>query len=176
MKHWQLSNEANGIVVAVFDKAGESANSLSAEVMAEFGDILDQLDKQPPKGLIVRSGKEAGFIAGADIEEFSQLDSAEKGRALVTRGWNLFNRLAAVPYPTLALVRGHCLGGGLELALACRYLVAVGQLCAQLDRHVVPDWLVWLVLHVVPAVRQAVAGHGHHGTQGNRRAAQQACA
>ena len=127
MKHWQLSNEANGIVVAVFDKAGESANSLSAEVMAEFGDILDQLDKQPPKGLIVRSGKEAGFIAGADIEEFSQLDSAEKGRALVTRGWNLFNRLAAVPYPTLALVRGHCLGGGLELALACRYLVAVDE-------------------------------------------------
>jgi len=127
MKHWQLTKEENGIVVAVFDKAGESANSLSAEVMAEFGDILDQLDKQPPKGLIVRSGKEAGFIAGADIEEFSQLDSAEKGRALVMRGWNLFNRLAAVPYPTLALVRGHCLGGGLELALACRYLLAVDE-------------------------------------------------
>ncbi|MFZ2973095.1 MAG: 3-hydroxyacyl-CoA dehydrogenase NAD-binding domain-containing protein [Ferribacterium limneticum] len=127
MKHWQLTKEENGIVVAVFDKAGESANSLSAEVMAEFGEILDQLDKQPPKGLIVRSGKEAGFIAGADIEEFSQLDSAEKGRALVTRGWNLFNRLAAVPYPTLALVRGHCLGGGLELALACRYLLAVDE-------------------------------------------------
>ena len=127
MKHWQLIHEENGIVVAVFDKAGESANSLSAEVMAEFGEILDQFDKLPPKGLIVRSGKEAGFIAGADIEEFSQLDSAEKGRALVTRGWNLFNRLAAVPYPTLALVRGHCLGGGLELALACRYLLAVDE-------------------------------------------------
>ncbi len=127
MKHWQLINEENGIVVAVFDKAGESANSLSAEVMAEFGEILDQFDKQPPKGLIVRSGKEAGFIAGADIEEFSQLDSADKGRALVTRGWHLFNRLAAVPYPTLALVRGHCLGGGLELALACRYLLAVDE-------------------------------------------------
>ena len=127
MKHWHLSNEENGIVVAVFDKAGESANSLSAEVMAEFGEILDQLDKQPPKGLIVRSGKEAGFIAGADIEEFSQLDSADKGRALVARGWHLFNRLAAVPYPTLALVRGHCLGGGLELALACRYLLAVDE-------------------------------------------------
>lgn len=127
MKHWQLIKEESGIVVAVFDKAGESANSLSAEVMAEFGEILDQLDKQPPKGLIVRSGKEAGFIAGADIEEFSQLDSAEKGRALVTRGWNLFNRLAAVSYPTLALVRGHCLGGGLELALACRYLLAVDE-------------------------------------------------
>ncbi|MDP2880862.1 MAG: 3-hydroxyacyl-CoA dehydrogenase NAD-binding domain-containing protein [Azonexus sp.] len=127
MKHWQLTREESGIAIAVFDKAGESANSLSADVMAEFGEILDQLDKQPPKGLIVRSGKEAGFIAGADIEEFSQLDSAEKGRALVTRGWSLFNRLAAVPYPTLALVRGHCLGGGLELALACRYLLAVDE-------------------------------------------------
>ncbi len=127
MKHWQLIKENNGIVVAVVDKAGESANSLSGEVMAEFDGILDQLDKQPPKGLIVRSGKETGFIAGADIEEFSQLDSAEMGRVLVTRGWNLFNRLAAVPYPTLALVRGHCLGGGLELALACRYLLAVDE-------------------------------------------------
>jgi 3-hydroxyacyl-CoA dehydrogenase/enoyl-CoA hydratase/3-hydroxybutyryl-CoA epimerase len=127
MKHWQVISEESGIVIAFLDKAGESANSLSAEVMAEFSEILDQLDKQPPKGLIVRSGKEAGFIAGADIEEFSQLDTAEKGRALVTRGWNLFNRLAAVPYPTLALIRGHCLGGGLELALACRYLLAVDE-------------------------------------------------
>ena len=127
MKHWQLITEESGIVLAVLDKAGESANSLSAEVMAEFGQILDQFDKQPPKGLIIRSGKEAGFIAGADIEEFSQLDTVEKGRALVARGWELFNRLAALPYPTLALVRGHCLGGGLELALACRYLLAVDE-------------------------------------------------
>lgn len=127
MKHWQLLTEESGIAIAVLDKAGESANSLSAEVMAEFGQILDQLDLYPPKGLIVRSAKSAGFIAGADISEFSQLDTAEKGRALVASGWNLFNRLAAVKYPTLALVRGHCLGGGLELALACRYLLAVDE-------------------------------------------------
>jgi len=127
MKHWQVNKEENGIVVAVLDKAGESANSLSAEVLAEFAQILDQLDTYPPAALIVRSGKAAGFIAGADIQEFTQLDSAEKGRELVERGWNLFNRLAAVRYPTLALVRGHCLGGGLELALACRYLLAVDE-------------------------------------------------
>ncbi|MCK6412526.1 MAG: 3-hydroxyacyl-CoA dehydrogenase NAD-binding domain-containing protein [Azonexus sp.] len=127
MKHWQLIKENSGIAVAVLDKAEESANSLSAEVLAEFGQILDQLDVYPPKGLIVRSGKAAGFIAGADIGEFSQLDTQEKGRALVDRGWTLFNRLAAVKYPTLALVRGHCLGGGLELALACRYLLAVDE-------------------------------------------------
>nr|MBL8409826.1 enoyl-CoA hydratase/isomerase family protein [Dechloromonas sp.] len=127
MKHWQLNREDNGIVVAVLDRAGESTNALSAEVMAEFGQILDQLDLYQPKGLIVRSAKAAGFIAGADIGEFAQLDTPEKCRALVARGWDLFNRLAAVPYPTLALVRGHCLGGGLELALACRYLLAVDE-------------------------------------------------
>ena len=127
MKHWQLNKEEGGVVVAVLDRAGESTNALSAEVMAELAQVLDQLDLYPPKGLIIRSGKAAGFVAGADINEFSQLDTPEKGRALVARGWELFNRLAAVKYPTLALVRGHCLGGGLELALACRYILTVDE-------------------------------------------------
>lgn len=127
LKHWRLALEDSGIAIATLDKAGESTNSLSAEVMAELAQVLDTFDLYPPKGLIFRSAKAAGFIAGADIGEFSQLDTPEKGRALVDRGWSLFNRLAAVPYPTLALVRGHCLGGGLELALACRYLLAVDE-------------------------------------------------
>ena len=120
MKHWQIERDAADLVWATLDRAGESTNALSAEVLVEFRELLDQLDQTPPKGLIIRSGKAAGFIAGADIQEFTQLDSAAKGRALIARGWDLFNRLAAVPYPTLALVRGHCLGGGLELALACQ--------------------------------------------------------
>ena len=127
LQHWQIVTEADGIAVATLDKQGAAANALSAEVLGEFGQLLDRLDADPPKGLIIRSGKAAGFVAGADIQEFSQLDTAEKGRALVARGWDLFNRLAAVRYPTLALVRGHCLGGGLELALACRYLLAVDE-------------------------------------------------
>ena len=127
LQHWRLDVDAEGITWATLDKAGESANSLSRLVMDELGRVLDELDRQPPKALIFRSGKSAGFIAGADIQEFTQLDSAEKGRELIERGWNLFNRLAGVRYPTLALVRGHCLGGGLELALACRYLLAVDE-------------------------------------------------
>ncbi len=126
-RHWQLEIDADGIAWAKLNKFGESANSLSTEVMTELGLLLDQLDAKPPKGLVFRSGKPAGFIAGADIQEFTRLDMPEKGLELVTRGWNLFNRLAAVRYPTLALVRGHCLGGGLELALACRYLLAVDE-------------------------------------------------
>ena len=125
--HWTLERDAAGIAWLTLDKAGAAANSLSAAVLAELSGMLDQLEAVPPKGLIICSGKEAGFIAGADIEEFTQLDTAEKGRQLVQRGWDLFNRLAAVKYPTLALVRGHCLGGGLELALACRYRIVVEE-------------------------------------------------
>ena len=127
MKHWTLIREDSGIATATLDKADASANTLSAEVMAELATLLDQLDREPPRGLIFRSGKAAGFIAGADIEEFSRLENAAQGREIISRGWQLFNRLAAVPYPTLALVRGHCLGGGLELALACRYRVVVDE-------------------------------------------------
>jgi len=126
-QHWQLEVDADGIAWATLDKAGEATNSLSSAVINELGRILEQLDTYPPKGLVFRSGKAAGFVAGADIQEFTQLDTPEKGLELVARGWHLFNRLAAVRYPTLALVRGHCLGGGLELALACRYLLAVDE-------------------------------------------------
>ena len=126
-QHWQLEIDPEGIAWATFDKAGESANSLSSAVMNELAQMLDRLDANPPRGLIFRSGKAAGFIAGADIQEFTQLDTPKKGLELVMRGWDLFNRLAAARYPTLALVRGHCLGGGLELALACRYLLEVDE-------------------------------------------------
>lgn len=127
LQHWHFDIDADGVAWATFDKAGESTNSLSSAAMDELSQLLDGLDKNHPKGLVFKSGKPAGFIAGADIQEFTQLDTPEKGLELVTRGWNLFNRLAAARYPTLALVRGHCLGGGLELALACRYLLAVDE-------------------------------------------------
>ncbi|MCZ2173057.1 MAG: enoyl-CoA hydratase/isomerase family protein [Burkholderiales bacterium] len=126
-RHWRIEREPGGLAWLVFDKAGESTNTLSAEAMLELSQALDAFEREPPKGLVIRSGKGAGFIAGADIEEFTQVDSAEGAKALVQRGWDLFNRLAAVKYPTLALIRGHCMGGGTELALACRYRVAVDE-------------------------------------------------
>ena len=127
MTNWKLERDAEGIAWATLDCAGASTNTLSQAVMAELAALLEELERQPPLALVFRSGKEAGFIAGANIEEFTQLDSADKATELVRRGWDLFNRLAAVKYPTLALIRGHCMGGGLELALACRYRVAVDE-------------------------------------------------
>ncbi|WP_251864210.1 3-hydroxyacyl-CoA dehydrogenase NAD-binding domain-containing protein [Achromobacter sp. Marseille-Q4962] len=119
--HWRLSRDADGLAWLVFDRADAAVNALSARAMEEFSEALDALEASPPRGLVIRSGKTGGFIVGADVNEFAALDTPEQARALVARGWNLFNRLAAVRYPTLALIEGHCLGGGLELALACRY-------------------------------------------------------
>jgi 3-hydroxyacyl-CoA dehydrogenase / enoyl-CoA hydratase / 3-hydroxybutyryl-CoA epimerase len=125
--NWTLTHDSDGIAWATLDKAGSSTNILSANVMAELAQILDELEHDPPKGLVFRSGKSAGFIAGADIEEFARLGNAADARALIERGWHLFNRLAGVPWPTLSLIRGHCMGGGVELSLACRYLVVVDE-------------------------------------------------
>jgi 3-hydroxyacyl-CoA dehydrogenase/enoyl-CoA hydratase/3-hydroxybutyryl-CoA epimerase len=127
LQHWSIRRDERGIAWVTLDRAGESTNALSAAVMAELALVLDALDREPPKAAIFRSAKAAGFIAGADINEFTALATQEGARQLVERGWTLFNRLAAVRYPTLALVKGHCLGGGLELALACRYILAVEE-------------------------------------------------
>jgi 3-hydroxyacyl-CoA dehydrogenase/enoyl-CoA hydratase/3-hydroxybutyryl-CoA epimerase len=126
-RNWRLERDADGLAWAILDTANSSTNTLGAEVMAELGLILDECEKNPPKGLIFRSAKEAGFIAGANIEEFTSADTPEKARVIIQRGWDAYNRLAAVSYPTLALVRGHCMGGGTELALACRYRIAVDE-------------------------------------------------
>lgn len=126
-RHWQLERQPDGLAWLTLDRAGSAVNALSADVMAELSAVLDTLQAEPPAGLIIRSGKAAGFIAGADVDEFGELDTPQQAQALVERGWQLFNRLAAVPYPTLALIRGHCLGGGLELALACRYRLAIDE-------------------------------------------------
>lgn len=127
LTHWKLERDADGIAWATLDVADSTTNTLGVAVMTELGLLLDELDRQPPTALVIRSGKAAGFIAGANIEEFTAIDSAAAARVLVERGWKLFNRLAAVAYPTLALVRGHCMGGGFELALACRYRIAVDE-------------------------------------------------
>ena len=122
---WRLNRDDDGLAWLAFDVPDSRTNTLSSAALDALDAVLAELDAQPPRGLIVASAKPAGFIAGADIDEFTRIDSPEAARALVQRGWDVFNRLAAARYPTLALIRGHCMGGGLELALACRYRIAV---------------------------------------------------
>ncbi|HYS76372.1 MAG TPA: enoyl-CoA hydratase-related protein, partial [Burkholderiales bacterium] len=126
-QHWKIETDRDNIVWLSFDKKGASANVLSADAMAELDRTLDELRAKNPRGLIIRSAKDSGFIAGADVEEFTRIKDADEAMRLVKRGWDLYNKLEALPFPTLALVNGFCMGGGVELALACRYRVAVDQ-------------------------------------------------
>jgi 3-hydroxyacyl-CoA dehydrogenase/enoyl-CoA hydratase/3-hydroxybutyryl-CoA epimerase len=145
MQHWTLTRDADGLAWLTFDKAGATANTLSAAVLVELNAALDLLDREPPAGLVIRSGKSNGFIAGADVDEFGEVKDEAGAIAIVKRGWDTFERLAGVAYPTLALVRGFCLGGGLELALACRYRVVVDEPGTRLGLPevmlgIVPGW------------------------------------
>jgi 3-hydroxyacyl-CoA dehydrogenase/enoyl-CoA hydratase/3-hydroxybutyryl-CoA epimerase len=125
LQHWRLTRDQDELVWLTLDRADHSVNTLSIDVLQEFAHVLDALKTKPPRGLIIDSAKTSGFIAGADITAFANLNTSEQARDFIQRGWSLFERLASVPYPTLALIQGHCLGGGLELALACRYRLAV---------------------------------------------------
>ncbi|GMV02332.1 MAG: crotonase [Burkholderiales bacterium] len=121
---WTLQRDAEGLATLTLDKPGGSANVLSREVLVELDGLLAKLEAQPPKALVVRSGKPSGFIAGADINEFVALRSLEEAYQLIRGGQQVLDRLAALPCPTVAAINGFALGGGLELALACRYRVA----------------------------------------------------
>ncbi len=127
LRHFHCATDPQGIAWLTIDCAGSAVNRLSGDVLAELNRVLDHFQSAPPAALVIRSGKAAGFVAGADIDEFSQLNDAATARAFIERGWTAFNRLAAVSWPTLALIQGHCMGGGLELALACRYRIVVDR-------------------------------------------------
>jgi len=122
---WQLTRAADGIATLTLDRPGASANSLARAVMQELGAHLTALQVEPPRGLIVRSGKSSGFIAGADIREFTELRTQAEALQLIRAGQQVCDRLAALPCPTVAAIQGFALGGGLEIALACRYRIGV---------------------------------------------------
>jgi 3-hydroxyacyl-CoA dehydrogenase / enoyl-CoA hydratase / 3-hydroxybutyryl-CoA epimerase len=123
-KHWKLRRDADGIAWLCFDKADASTNVLSREVMTELNEQLAALEQDlPKKALVIHSGKKSGFIAGADIKEFTTLTHPDEAYEMVRAGQHVMDRLEALSCPTIALINGFALGGGLELALACRYRI-----------------------------------------------------
>ena len=126
-KHWRIESDADNIAWLIIDCASKSTNTLSTEVLAELDKALDEVAAMKPRAMVIRSGKDSGFIAGADIEEFLDVKTAADAKRMIRSGWDPFNKLEALPFPTVALINGFCMGGGLELALACRYRIAVDQ-------------------------------------------------
>jgi 3-hydroxyacyl-CoA dehydrogenase/enoyl-CoA hydratase/3-hydroxybutyryl-CoA epimerase len=134
LRHWKLTRDAEGLAWLAFDRAGSATNTFSTEALRELGQVADVLSNEvapalagvtgPPKGLAILSAKDNGFAAGADIDEFTAIQDADEAVALTVLGNEVFDRIARLPFPTVALIHGFCMGGGTELALACRYRVA----------------------------------------------------
>ena len=122
--NWRLEKDRNGIAWLQFDKADSGANVLSADVLEELDRFLNNLSEEQLQGLVILSAKPNGFIAGADIKEFTKLKDSSAAEKLIRSGQAVFDRLENMPFPTVSMIHGFCLGGGLELALACRYRVA----------------------------------------------------
>ncbi|QEF98838.1 Fatty acid oxidation complex subunit alpha [Stieleria maiorica] len=130
MTRQQLSNltlslDDSGIYRVALDVPGRPMNVLNASVMAELEQAVNELEtRSDVKMVVFKSTKESGFLAGADVEAIEAIESADHADRLMKQGQQLFDRIENLPMPTLAVLHGPCLGGGLELALACDYRVA----------------------------------------------------
>ncbi len=124
MSAFTFNKRTDGIAVLTFVLPNEKVNKLTTPAMDELDRILDELvaDRQI-KALVIRSGKPAIFIAGADIAELRDITDRLRGEELCRRGQAVMNKLEALPFPTVAAIHGACMGGGLELALACSHRV-----------------------------------------------------
>jgi len=124
-RHWKLVRDDSRIAWLIFDKSGASANTLSEDVFTELNEVLTRIDREPPRGVVLRSGKKSGFIAGADIGEFRGMTDAAAVERRLQQAHSVIDRIDKLTVPIVAVIHGYCLGGGLEIALACDYRIAV---------------------------------------------------
>ena len=139
---------ANTIARIIFDQPNARANTLSTAVWNDLADALTEVaSRRDLTGLIVSSKKDGIFIAGADLKELNSLIGDESGlaRRLLTAGLGVLAAIEAMPFPTVAMIDGAALGGGLEVALACDYRVAGSHLKCKLGLPevklcLIPGW------------------------------------
>src|ERR1700737_1288989 len=124
-RNFKLTRDADGIAWLLFDRQGASVNTLSADVIEELDTALAALESQRPAGIVIRSAKPSGFIAGADVNEFRGATDPRAVETAIGRGHAVIDRLEALRIPTVAVIHGFCLGGGLEVALACQSRIAI---------------------------------------------------
>jgi 3-hydroxyacyl-CoA dehydrogenase/enoyl-CoA hydratase/3-hydroxybutyryl-CoA epimerase len=124
---WSLTRRPDGIAWLVLDAPGLSTNRIDAAMLTALNDILAGLEADPPRGLVLRSGKRSGFMVGADIAQFRAVSDAALMATELAKLHAVFDRLEALTFPTVAVVHGHTLGGGLEISLACRYRIALSS-------------------------------------------------
>ena len=124
-KNFKLTRDDDGIAWLLFDRADSSANTLSGDVIAELGQVVSALESDRPAGLVVRSAKASGFIAGADVNEFRGAANPRLVEMEIAKAHAVIDRLEELKIPSVAVIHGFCLGGGLEVALACNSRIAI---------------------------------------------------
>jgi 3-hydroxyacyl-CoA dehydrogenase/enoyl-CoA hydratase/3-hydroxybutyryl-CoA epimerase len=124
LDHWKVERDAAGVLVLTMDRAGSRVNALSRALLDELDAMLERIAIENPAAVVIRSGKASGFAVGADLKEFEGYERAGTVREEIEHGQRVFERLARLPMPTVAAIHGTCMGGGTELALACRMRVA----------------------------------------------------
>lgn len=122
-QHWKIDTDERGVAWLCLDTADAKSNVLSSAVLGELNAVLDPMDENPPTGVVIWSGKKNSFVMGADIKEFASIDTPERAYELVRLGQQLMDKVEALRCPTVAVINGVCMGGGLELALACDYRI-----------------------------------------------------
>ena len=127
MQNWKTETDDNGVLWLCLDKAETRANVLSSDVFYELNDILDPLAENPPKGVVLWSGKHRSFVMGADIKEIDGIESPERAYELTRLGQQMLDKVESLTCPTVAVINGHCLGGGFELSLAFDYRIALAS-------------------------------------------------
>jgi 3-hydroxyacyl-CoA dehydrogenase/enoyl-CoA hydratase/3-hydroxybutyryl-CoA epimerase len=123
-RHWKVSTGTDGVLVLTLDRAGSSVNALSRAVLDELDAMLERIAIARPAAVVIHSAKASGFAVGADLKEFEEYARKSTIREEIGHGQRVFERLARLPMPTVAAIHGVCMGGGTELALACRMRVA----------------------------------------------------
>lgn len=142
----RVEQHSPGAALISLDVPGKALNVVTQALLADLEAALHHVAADSAvKLLVVRGGKSTGFLAGADLHEFAGIQSAEQAAALSERGQKLLDQLESLPIPSVAAIHGPCLGGGLELALACDYRLVVDHPATQLglpeiEIGLLPGW------------------------------------
>lgn len=125
-KHWEIQKDDECIIWLGINRQNAAVNTINDEVLDELNSLLQEISQiSEAQGLIIYSAKPKGFIAGADIHAFTEFKDPIEAVTFLRKGQTVFSRLEGLSIPTVAMINGFCMGGGLELALACDYRIAV---------------------------------------------------
>ena len=175
-KHFRLARDTDGVAWLLFDRAGASANTLSAEVLEELDNVINVVESDRPAALVIRSAKPSGFIAGADVNEFRGATDPQQVETAMARAHAVTDRIENLGFPTIAVIHGFCLGGGPlpEIALVCKYRIAIRRRPLRLPGgHARPASRPWRHRTVHPADQPARSDDADADRPHHRRAPRQ---